>query len=463
MRNDRFVLVIVAVVAIIGLIFVFLSNNLGTGTGLAGAGISCASVCHDGGYSRGFCLPSSAGCAIPGSVHESDADVFCTDKLSIDAFCCCKAGVQGSLDDDKNVQSVEVGTEFVYAAGQRIAKIRGNDVFFFVNDHLGSPRKVLNAVSAVVSELDYLPFGTEMTDSNEDFKYTGKEQDLDSGLHYYGARYYDADIGRFITPDTVEAFPNPYVYVANNPMKYIDPTGQQIDYNDEFKKAWGEGFRVIAATAGGSPGNQRGTQGAWERVQSVTQGYMIGGDFNLREFDFKNIFGKNYHEGIGEKWSDFILEETKDLVAQSGAEYDTGTTCAGFGLYLLFKFANKMDYDTVSLNLERGGVNDNWVRIFNKASVRELESDNRKWGNYKATFKTNKVKDSWFQQGPLASTNNIERNSRLIKGSAKTSGLNKHTAEDILEQPAGTILFESHEGRSWGHTTIIINKNDVPK
>ncbi len=195
--------------------------------GLAGVGLSCDSVCFDGGYSRGFCLPESAGCVIEGSVHEGVGDVFCSERLSVDAVCCCLRTRSFGSGQEQDVLTKFGGVEFVYANGQRVAKVEGGDVFFFVNDHLGSPRRVLDLTGNVVNELDFLPFGSEMTASGEDFKYTGKELDLDSGLHYYGARYYDSVAGRFITPDTVEKFPNPYVYVANNPMKYIDPRGQQ--------------------------------------------------------------------------------------------------------------------------------------------------------------------------------------------------------------------------------------------
>ncbi len=46
-----------------------------------------------------------------------------------------------------------------------------------------------------------------------------------SGLYYYGARYYDPWLGRFISPDTVLAGLNRYAYCGNNPVRYVDPTG----------------------------------------------------------------------------------------------------------------------------------------------------------------------------------------------------------------------------------------------
>lgn len=60
--------------------------------------------------------------------------------------------------------------------------------------------------------------------------FTGQRYD-DTGLYYYGARYYDPEIGRFISPDTIVPDPmnpqtfNRYSYCLNNPLKYIDPSG----------------------------------------------------------------------------------------------------------------------------------------------------------------------------------------------------------------------------------------------
>jgi RHS repeat-associated protein len=71
-------------------------------------------------------------------------------------------------------------------------------------------------------------------------KFTGKERDSESGNDYFGARYYGSSMGRFMSPDplnlTEERIMNPsntlnkYAYAANNPLKYIDPDGQDITY-----------------------------------------------------------------------------------------------------------------------------------------------------------------------------------------------------------------------------------------
>lgn len=70
-------------------------------------------------------------------------------------------------------------------------------------------------------------------------RYTGKERDQESGLDYFGARYMSSSMGRFMSPDPIKitedrvANPNTlnlYSYAANNPLKYVDPDGQDITY-----------------------------------------------------------------------------------------------------------------------------------------------------------------------------------------------------------------------------------------
>jgi RHS repeat-associated protein len=94
-----------------------------------------------------------------------------------------------------------------------------------------------------VSTITYRPFGGKYSEEgSENHLYTGKEKDS-SGLYYYGARYYDPDLGRFITRDqkygkiSQPQALNKYTYCINNPIKYIDPDGH--DYWDpDWAKDW---------------------------------------------------------------------------------------------------------------------------------------------------------------------------------------------------------------------------------
>ena len=138
---------------------------------------------------------------------------------------------------------------YIYAFGKIFAKVDGildstyitaEDVFYFHHDNLGSTRLMTDGAGNVVMEQDYMPFGedlpvvgqTEVMDKEAGgYKYTGQKEVISIGLYYYGARYYDPSIGRFITEDSYPGeMENPqtqnlYVYVMNNPMKYVDPTG----------------------------------------------------------------------------------------------------------------------------------------------------------------------------------------------------------------------------------------------
>ncbi|MGH7802413.1 MAG: RHS repeat-associated core domain-containing protein, partial [Thermodesulfobacteriota bacterium] len=96
---------------------------------------------------------------------------------------------------------------------------------------------ITDATSTVEWDRVYLPYGEGFNDPNSDFlsnthEYTAKEIDEDTGLYYYGARYYKPSIGRFMSVDpaggdiTEPQSWNRYAYVQNNPFKYIDPNGE---------------------------------------------------------------------------------------------------------------------------------------------------------------------------------------------------------------------------------------------
>ena len=69
------------------------------------------------------------------------------------------------------------------------------------------------------------------------YKFNGKELDAETGLYYYGARYYDPKISLWLGVDPLmEKYPgwNPYNYTLNNPLRYIDPTGESTTNPDEY-------------------------------------------------------------------------------------------------------------------------------------------------------------------------------------------------------------------------------------
>ncbi len=133
--------------------------------------------------------------------------------------------------------------EYIFFNGKRVARrdLPGGAVHYYFSDHLGTASVITSSTGVVQKESDYYPYGGERrildADSNS-FKFTGKERDTETGLDYFGARYYASTMGRFLSPDwsaKEEPVPyakldnpqtlNLYAYVGNNPLIHIDADG----------------------------------------------------------------------------------------------------------------------------------------------------------------------------------------------------------------------------------------------
>ncbi|WP_304598490.1 RHS repeat-associated core domain-containing protein [Mesonia sp. K7] len=109
--------------------------------------------------------------------------------------------------------------------------------FYFHPDHLGSSSYITNLAGDVTQHMEYLPFGELLVDehqnsNNTPFKFNGKEFDEETGNYYYGARYYNPKWSIWLSVDPLaEKYPNwsPFVYVHNNPVNLIDPTGMEAE------------------------------------------------------------------------------------------------------------------------------------------------------------------------------------------------------------------------------------------
>ncbi|MCD9189175.1 MAG: hypothetical protein LUM44_22355 [Pyrinomonadaceae bacterium] len=154
--------------------------------------------------------------------------------------------------DGKRVKKVSfessqwITTIFVYeASGKMVAEYSTQtsttpQVSYLTNDHLGSPRVNTDAVGNVTARHDYQPFGEEVQRASHGTdqirqKFTSYERDNESGLDYAQARYYSNQHGRFTLVDPIMMTKkrlrdpqsiNLYSYSRNNPLKYVDPTGE---------------------------------------------------------------------------------------------------------------------------------------------------------------------------------------------------------------------------------------------
>ncbi len=169
--------------------------------------------------------------------------------------------------DGNRVQKVVGGetTTYVYDAFGRLAAEYSTagpsgtgGIEFRTTDHLGSTRLVTDGAGAAITWRDFFPFGEEIpgsatynrvgTEYNQTSgfaqQFTGQERDEESNLDYFGARYFGSTLGRFASPDAPFLDQDPidpqswslYAYARSNPLMFVDPSGQTIDYADGYSK-----------------------------------------------------------------------------------------------------------------------------------------------------------------------------------------------------------------------------------
>ena len=146
-------------------------------------------------------------------------------------------------------------SDYIFFDGERVARrdltASTKPVYYYFSNQIHSTAIVTDANGSVQDDSDYYPFGGEvalMSNLANHYKFAGKERDAETGLDYFGARYYSNTMGRWITPDydtkavgvPYADFTNPqtlnlYGYVFNNPITRVDkdghcpPCGNNID------------------------------------------------------------------------------------------------------------------------------------------------------------------------------------------------------------------------------------------
>src|SRR5262249_37169083 len=182
-------------------------------------------------------------------------------------------------------------SEYVFFGGERVARkdFPGNTVSYYFSDHLKTASVITDSAGTIKADSDYYPWGGELQFVNNDsnhYKFTGKERDSETGLDYFGARYYSNALARFVSADWSTA-PEPVPYAVfedpqtlnlyrypSNPETYPDRDGHQSlssQRNSAREQAWRqERTRVMR----GEAGTRRWT--AAERAELIKTGRVSG-------------------------------------------------------------------------------------------------------------------------------------------------------------------------------------------
>jgi RHS repeat-associated protein len=169
-------------------------------------------------------------------------------------------------------------TKYYFAGVTLMARRDSTGTYWYHQDMLGSTRLLTDQNGAVVQSYDYAPFGETSSTSasfSNNIQYTGHRTDAENGLIYMNARYYDPQLGRFISADSlIPSLFNPqalnrYSYVNNNPISNMDPTGHQScsEFGSNCEEIEFEGEVIEGSSTVGIP--------VWEADFSNTKGEVI--------------------------------------------------------------------------------------------------------------------------------------------------------------------------------------------
>ncbi len=140
-------------------------------------------------------------------------------------------GLAGEADESGNIVKTYLFKPDSLWGTDPVLMSQNDKIYFYHNDHLGTPQFITSKSGAVVWKAEYSSFGKAniiVEDVENNLRFPGQYFDFETGYHYNWQRYYNPEIGRYLTPDPIGLAGglNSYTYGHNNPINLIDPDGE---------------------------------------------------------------------------------------------------------------------------------------------------------------------------------------------------------------------------------------------
>lgn len=146
-----------------------------------------------------------------------------------EGFCCNDGSMEAAVAEARKAQTRAVSRSFKDPENYE------NLQFFYHPDHLGSSSFITNLDGEVVQHIEYVPFGEVFIEERNNvwntlYLFNAKEFDEETGMYYYGARYYDPRLSLWMSTDPMQekySHINTYCYAFNNPLNFVDLHGME--------------------------------------------------------------------------------------------------------------------------------------------------------------------------------------------------------------------------------------------
>jgi RHS repeat-associated protein len=195
-------------------------------------------------YAESDRIVSKIGGGMQDNIYTIGDQIYGFNLISHGDYLAKADNLYGMIQNDYNQLNVsaDLNPNFDYWLNDAINQDEYEEmIFFYHKDHLGSSTQISDPGANIIQHIEYLPYGElfferRMDYWNTPYKFNAKELDEETGMYYYGARYYTPEVSIWLSVDPLaDKYPSmsPYIYCAGNPVILVDPNGMDWFLNEE--------------------------------------------------------------------------------------------------------------------------------------------------------------------------------------------------------------------------------------